>query len=232
VAGDAAAIYDTAAARALPPAPNNRPTPLGVIRFVGEVDRDTPVDLLLTIATAARSEATWPKAQVRPGRILWNNVFTDDGAKTADLDAKHWMTPLRQTASATIKAGPQAERFLLYDVALGYKFAAANSKPTKTARSAPATAARRHCWTSRFIKAERELDPRDWYRRSTADPVRRSRPTQKKTAGPTSQPDPTAAFDSAATPTPKLTGMPAATLHIAAVVKVHWRHARRRDRAG
>lgn len=172
---------------------DNRPTPMGVIRFTGEVERDAPVDVLLTLPNGSDVQATWPKAQVRPGRILWNNVYTDENAKTAELDAKHWMAALRKGDASLIRSGGQAERFLMYDVAMPYK------TPLQLKADQNGTVRATNTGGSplldlTFYKKQNNA----WTRATIASLAGRpgaTLPSGDKKAGPATKPDPNAAFD-------------------------------------
>ena len=188
-----------------PAGEDNRPTPMGVIRFSGEVDRETPVDVLLSLPNGSDVQATWPKAQVRPNRILWNNVYTDENAKAADLDAKHWMTPLRKSESSLIRSGGQAERFLMYDVALPYK-TPLQLKADTGGRLRATNTGNAPLLDLMFYKKQKDK----WTRATIASLAGRPDAAPAggdKKAGATSKPDPNAAFDG---PTTQATTEPAA----------------------
>ena len=52
---------------------------------------------------------------------MWPNLVPAAAEdRPADLDAAHWLAPLRAAGGAVVKADRQAEAFLLYDVSVNY----------------------------------------------------------------------------------------------------------------
>jgi len=99
---------------------DNRARPVGVIHLYGAIDPKLPVDVLLNLP-GGETEATWPRAQVKSGRLLWPNLLAADAdAPPPALDDHQWLAPLRQGDAATLRSDRQIEKFLLYDVAFKY----------------------------------------------------------------------------------------------------------------
>ncbi|HEX8325085.1 MAG TPA: hypothetical protein VF595_14365, partial [Tepidisphaeraceae bacterium] len=99
---------------------DNRPRPIGVIRFSAPLDAKSPTDVLLSVP-GGETQASWPRAQVKTGRLLWTNLMPADGSATpAALEPGQWLAPLRAANTPLFRSDTQAESFLLYDVSLKF----------------------------------------------------------------------------------------------------------------
>jgi hypothetical protein len=101
----------------------SQPGPIGLIRFAadGPVEKDVAIDVQLSYKNG-RALGHWPRAKVRSGGLLWQDLRLGDSGEPRRLPDGSWLAGLRG-GGASIQSGSIRESFLLYDVELGYPVA-------------------------------------------------------------------------------------------------------------
>ena len=90
----------------------DHPSPVGLITFSGEPVSD--IDVLLDPA-AGQGLATWPRANLKRKRILWEDLeLVEKRPETEQLIEREWLSPLREANSLYAQLGKESDRFLLY----------------------------------------------------------------------------------------------------------------------
>ncbi len=105
---------------AAPPlADSDLPSPVGVIRVMGDVD--SKVDVTVT-AKSGSFLGSWPRAEDRSNQLLWRDLTVGNQPVESPLvGASNWFTELRSvnTAYLSMEHGGN-DRFLLYDLETPY----------------------------------------------------------------------------------------------------------------
>lgn len=94
--------------------------PMGLIRLYGEGDSNDKIDVLLNIK-GGRFMGNWPKAINRTTGLLWQDMqLKSKPTNLETVNEKHWFNRLRAGESAYLVRPKSCERFIAYDLEIGY----------------------------------------------------------------------------------------------------------------